>query len=147
MNAPFEIDPERGTLKFAALGLTLTPKQSLDAFLATDVGTRCQNGGANDGWQRYYLARLPLKDGQMMGISLYFFHACLAEVRLGYRPGSEAEWSTWSKDRERDRVDLYQREIVRQLGRRGRFHWGLADAGYDDKAASAILFVRYGPGI
>lgn len=36
--------------------------------------------------------------------------------------------SNWSQERELTRTDNYQREIVRQFGKRGRSAWGAADA-------------------
>ena len=143
LDAPFEIDLESGLLKFPQVPLTLAPKQSLALFLATDVGARAQEWGSNDGWQRYRI-RQHLGDGGVLGISLFFFNACLAKIRFGYLPECERDWSDWSKERELARADTYKRGIVCQLGRRGRFPWGFADAGYDDKAACAILFVNYG---
>ncbi len=72
---------------------------------------------------------------------MFFFNASLTKVRFGYRPKSEFGWSNWSEKRELARTADYECEIMRQLGGRGRFQWGVADAGYDDKAASAVLFV------
>jgi hypothetical protein len=147
LTAPFEIDLQSGTLTFLALQLKLEPNQSREAFQATGASTLAQNGGLNNGWQRYHFIRQPLGDGLVLGVSLYFFHDSLAEVRFDYRPESETDWSNWSREREMSRAAAYQSEIVRQLGTRGRFPWGIANAGYDDKAASAILLVKYSSGV
>lgn len=142
LDAPFEIEPESGVLKFAQISLTLVPEQTLAAFLATDAGANAEDGGSNEEFQRYIL-RNDLTDGRVLGVSLSFMNRCLARVRFDYRPKSECDWSTWSEKRELIRTDDYRNEIVRQLGRRGRFDWGVVDAAYDDKAASAFLFVKY----
>lgn len=143
MDAPFEIDRETGTLRFPHLGLTLTPRQSLDDFRATEVGAHATNRGSNDGWQRYHLLQ-PFGEGMSLSVSLYYFNAFLMMVHFGYLPESERNWSAWSKERELARAESYQREIARQLGRRGHFLWGRTDGYYDDKAASAGIFVKYG---
>ena len=143
MDAPFEIDLNSGVLKFAQIPLTLASKQSVSAFLVTDAGARAQSLGGNGGWQRYHL-RHDLGDGQVLGATLFFFNSCLVRVHIGYRSEREFGWSSWSEGRELAKAEEYQREIVRQLGRRGRFPWGVADAAYDDKAAHAVLFVKYG---
>lgn len=143
MDAPFEIELGSGVLKFAEIPLILAPKQPLAAYLATNAGARAQDGDSNDGWQRYQVLH-NLADGRVLGATLFFFNSSLAMVRFDYRPKSECDWSTWSQKGELARADNYQREIVRQLGRRGRFPWGVADAGYDDKAANAVLFVKFG---
>jgi hypothetical protein len=142
LHAPFEIDPENGVLTFARLELTLVPKQSLAAFLATDAGARATDGGGNDAWQRYHLGH-DLGDGRKLAVSLVFFNACLTTVRIGYGSESAFSWTGWSEGREVARAVDYQNEIVRQLGRRGRFPWGVADAVYDDKTAWATLIVKY----
>jgi len=142
LDAPFEIEPKSGVLRFAQIPLTLAPNQPVAAFLATAAGARATDGGGNDGWQQYQLVH-DLSDGRVLGVSLFFFNACLTKIRFDYRPKSECGWSNWSEKRELARTADYEREIVRQLGSRGRFQWGVADAGYDDKAASAILFVNY----
>ena len=142
LDAPFKIDPKSGVLTFARLALTLSPKQPLEAFLATDPGARAKDGGGNGGWQRYHLGQ-DLGDGRALAVSLFFFNACLAIVRFGYGPESAFSWSGWSEGREVARAVDYQIEIARQLGRRGRFPWGVADAAYDDKTAWATLFVKY----
>jgi hypothetical protein len=77
--------------------------------------------------------------------SLYFFCGRLLKVSFGYVPEGEGDWSTWSKDRELARAATYRQELVRQLGRVGRFPWGFVDAAYDDKSAGARLFMRYEP--
>ena len=145
MTAPFEIDVHSGTLRFTALELALEPKQSLEDFLATEAATRSQNGGGNDGWQRYHFRQQSLGDGRILGVSLYFFRGRLSKVIFGYRPEGEGDWSTGSKERELARADTYRQELVRQLGRVGRFPWGFVDAAYDDKSAGARLFMRYEP--
>jgi hypothetical protein len=142
MDAPFQIDLENGTLTFTQVPLRLTPRQYLATFLAMDAATRARDGGINDRWQRYQL-RQHLEDGQALGISLYFFNAQLAKVSFGYIPEDEADWSKWSEKKELARAENYRGEIVRQLGRRGRFPWGSADAAYDNKAGAARLWVNY----
>ena len=143
LTAPFEIDSQSGALKFPALQLTLEPNQSREAFLATAAARLAQNGGLNDGWQRDHFIRQPLEDGRVLGVSLYFFHDRLVKVTFDYRAESEADWSNWSREREISRAAAYKTEIVRQLGPARTFHWGIASAGYDDKAGAAILFVKY----
>jgi hypothetical protein len=76
-------------------------------------------------------------------VILFFFNAYLARVNSGYGSKSTFSRSGWSEGLEIARAVDYQNEIVRQLGRRGRFPWGVADAVYDDKAAWATLFVKY----
>lgn len=142
MDAPFEIDPKSGALSFARLALTLVPKLPLAAFLATDAGARAKDGGGNGGWQRYHLGD-DLGDGRKLAVSLFFFNAYLTSVRFGYGFETEFSWSGWSERREVAQAIDYQNEIVRQLGRRGHFPWGVADAAYDDKAGWATLFVNY----
>ena len=78
-----------------------------------------------------------------MWVSLGFSYDWNTRVRFGYGAESECDWSTWSMEKELARADAYQRELERQLGSRGQFPWGVANAGYDDKAAHAVLFVRY----
>src|SRR4051812_38376670 len=142
LDAPFEIDLDSGVLKFARIPLTLAPKQSVSALLVTDAGARAKSLRSNAGWQRYQL-RHDLGDGRTLGATFVFFNSCLVEVRFGYGSKND-DWSNWSQARELARADDYQREIVRQLGKRGRFPWGVAEAGYNDKAACASLFVKYG---
>lgn len=144
MDAPFEIDLQTGTLKIPQIPLTLVPKQPLAAFLATKTRvTGFKEAASNDGWQRYRLSQ-PLADGQTLGLSLFFFNGILLKIRFDYRSQHESDWSNWSKQRELARSETFREEIARQLGRRGRFPWGLADAGYDDKSGSAVLFINYG---
>jgi hypothetical protein len=142
MDAPFEIDRETGTLRFPLLPLTLAPKQALAAFLATDVAARAEKGFTNQGWQRYHLLQ-HLEDGQVLWISLGFLYDWITEIKFGYCPETDRDWSTWSREKEVARAETYQRELEHQLGSRGQFPWGIANAGYDDKAAHAVLFVRY----
>jgi hypothetical protein len=85
-----------------------------------------------------------LADRGRLGVTLFFLDANLVKVRFGYGSAREFGWSGWSEGRELAKAEEYQREIVRQLGRRGRFPWAVADAVYDDKAAHAVLFVKYG---
>lgn len=144
MDAPFEIDLQTGGLKFPQIPLTLAPKQPLAAFLAMNDGVTCfKEAASNNGWQRYRLSQ-PLADGQTLGLSLFFFNGFLLKIRFSYRPANESDWSSWSKERELARTGTFREEIARQLGRRGRFPWGVADAGYDDKSGSAVLFINYG---
>jgi len=143
MKAPFEINLRTGSLNFPVLEMTLTSRQSLHAFLVTDAGRNAVDGGGNGGWQRYHFHRRPLPDGRVLGVSLFFFEGCLAQVTFGYRPESESSWSNWSEKQERARAEIYQRDLAQQLGRTGQFPWGKAGAGYDDKAAAAILWVNY----
>jgi hypothetical protein len=142
MNAPFEIDRETGTLHFPHLALTLAPKQELAHFLATGIAARAKKGFTNQEWQ-WYLLRQNIGDGQGLWVSLGFSYDWITQVSFGYGPESEWDWSKWSKEKELARSDEYQRELERQLGSRGQFPWGIANAGYDDKAASAEIFVRY----
>jgi hypothetical protein len=142
LDAPFEIDLDSGVLKFAQIPLTLAPKQSVSAFLTTDAGARAQNLGGDKGWQRYHLGH-NLGDGRVLGVSLYFFNSCIARAHISYGSEREFGWSGWTEGRELAKAEEYQGEIVSQLGRRGRFPWGVADAVYDDKAAQAVLFVKY----
>jgi hypothetical protein len=109
---------------FLRLGGRLEPKKSLEEFLATESATRAENGGENDGWQRYHFRRQSLGDGRMLGVSLYFFHGSLSKVSFGYLPKGEGDWSAWSKEQELARADTYRQELSRQLGRLGRFPWG-----------------------
>ena len=143
MDALFQIEPENGALKFAPIPLTLTPKQPVSTFLATDAGARAQDLGGDDRRQRYYI-RHDLGNGRRLGATLFFLDSRLVEVRIGYGAEREFDWAGWSESRELAKAEEYQREIVRQLGRRGRFPWGVADAVYDEKAAHPVLFVKYG---
>jgi hypothetical protein len=142
LDAPFEIDPESGILTFAELALALAPKQPLAAFLATDAGAHAEDGGCNGGWRRYHL-RHDLEDGRLLSASLFFFNGCLTMVRFGYGSKSAFSWSGWSKKRELARDADYQNEIDRQLGRQGRFPWGVAKAVFDEKAGWARLVIKY----
>jgi SAM-dependent methyltransferase len=142
VDSPFEIDAESGILRFPHLRLSLAPQQPLAHFFATDVGSRAKAERSSRGWQVYKLKQ-DLPDGRRLGISLVFFDGRLSEIRFDYRSEGECDWSSWSQQRELARVQEYHSEIARQLGKWGRFRWGIADAGYDDKAASAVLFVNY----
>jgi hypothetical protein len=146
VSAPFEIDVHSGKLRFTGLELELEPKQSLEEFLATEAAKRAMNGGGNDSWQRYHFRQQSLGDG-ILGVSLYFFCGRLLQVRFGYGPEGEGDWSTWSKERELARAATYRQELVRQLGRVGRFPGGFVDAAYDDKSAGARLFMLYEPSV
>ena len=86
-------------------------------------GDHAKGGDSNDGWQRYKV-RQDLGDGLVLGITLIFFNARLVKVRFDYRSETECGWSNWSEKLELIRTDNYQCEIIRQLGRRGRFAWG-----------------------
>jgi hypothetical protein len=79
----------------------------------------------------------------VLGVSFFFLDGLLERVSFGYLPEDEADWSTWSQEKELARAEDFRGEIVRQLGRQGRFPWGSADAGYDGKAAAAHLWVTY----
>lgn len=76
-------------------------------------------------------------------MSLVLLEGRLSQISFDYRPEGECDWSSCSREPELARVHEYKSEIVRQLGTRGRFRWRIADAGYDEKAASAVLFVKY----
>lgn len=143
VNVPFEIDLQTGSLNFPQVPLNVAPKQSVNVILATNPGVCLESDRVHGGWQRYRL-RHDLADGQILGISLFFHDARLRQVRFDYRPANESDWSSWSKEKELARTATFRQEIIRQLGKRGRFPWGLADAGYDDKSASAVLFITYG---
>jgi len=139
---PFEIDAESGILRFSQLRLSLAPRLPLADFLATDVGSGAKAESSENGCQRCSVQQT-LTDGHRLSIFLIFVDGCLSKVRFDYRSEGECDWSVWSPERERARVQEYRNEIARQLGTRGRFRWGIVDAGYDDKAASAVLFVDY----
>jgi hypothetical protein len=141
LDAPFKIDPASGVLTFGQLKLTLGPKEPLAAFLA-GAGASAKNGDDNGAWQHYHLGH-DLGDGRKLAVSLGFRNARLVSVRFDYGSESTFGWNGWSEGREIARAVDYQGEIERQLGRRGRFPWGVVDAAYDDKTARATLFVKY----
>lgn len=142
MNSPFEINVESGIVSFPQLRSFLAPRLPLEEFLATDFGLRAKAERSSGGTLLYSLMQ-DLPDGRTLGIPLLFVDRLLSEIRINFRYERDRSWSNWSQERELNLVNQYQSEIARQLGKRGRFKWGIADAGYDDKAACAVLFISY----
>ncbi len=135
------IDPATGRLTFVLPGVVLGPELSRQAFLDTPYGASCPVGVRNEPWCSFALLGVPW-EGHIFNGHIYFRRSRLEFMNwaISFQDPSIADLS------EADMVPLYDTildRILRPGWPQRKFPWGSISTGYDRKADSSMITVRY----
>jgi hypothetical protein len=136
------MDPLTGSFKFAAGTVEVGPRLTRSQFLESAVAKEATIAVQNEPWCSWDLAERP-DGGQQFATRLQFHGETLTNVDLCDTSGSDRTWPDWSRDQERRRERRHAQWLREVLDARTTFSWGTVWSGYDEKAGSAVIVIRY----
>jgi len=133
-------NPETGELTLES-GFVLSPLTTLPDFLSTPEGVRAKLLVKNERWSSFRFEEI----GETIACTVLFksdtlesIHLSMADPKFGNR------WKEWSEEKELKRKNANDQWLIgKGLVPGKKYNWGSVTSGYDQKAGSSIILIRY----